>query len=107
MKIIKKKKVVEEEIQIEVGTYYFTNNDLSVYKFSFEEDEGNYINYKLEVIENFSNRYGITLREDWSDGQDNLPYSVEQFLLKMGCKEITEEEFLQEKKEVLDRILKQ
>lgn len=107
MIIVNKVKVVEEEIEIEEGTYYFEDDNLVVYKFSFTEDEHTYMDYKFEEVKNFSNVYSITFKEDWSDGIGNLPYKVEQYLLKKEGKEITEQEFNTEKEEVISKLLKQ
>jgi hypothetical protein len=107
MILINKVQIIEEQVEVKEGTYYFEDDKLVVYKFSFTEDEHTYFDYKFEEVKNFSNIYSITFKEDWSDGISDLPYKVEQFLLKKEGKEITEQEFNSEKEEVINRLLKQ
>lgn len=107
MILISKVQIIEKEIEVKEGTYYFEDDNLVVYKFSFTEDEHTYMDYKFEEVKNFSNIYGITFKEDWSDGISNLPYKVEQYLLKKEGKEITEQAFNSEKEEVISKLLKQ
>jgi hypothetical protein len=107
MILINKVQIIEEQVEVKEGTYYFEDDNLVVYKFSFTEDEHTYSDYKFEEVKNFSNIYSITFKEDWSDGIRNLPYKVEQFLLKKEGKEITEQLFNTEKEEVINKLLKQ
>jgi len=101
MRITKNTEVVTEAILVEPGTYYF-ETDLVVYKMELgEKDQDNYSDYKLTKIQNFANRFGITIIEDSSD---EAPYQFKQFILGTAGKKIEKELFEEEKVEALKRI---
>lgn len=104
MKITKEIKTVTEEIEVKAGTYYFEDEEIVAHKFTLEEPQENYSEYKMETLFSNSNRVGIIIREDGAwDGED-LPYKFSAFIKGVGGKEITKEEFYKEKQEVLNRL---
>lgn len=117
MKITKKKEVVTEEIEIEDGLYFIS--------IGYKGDADPYEFYKINInSEAFGKHTGYTqidytfVRNDNDDScirtkssYDNfLPFDVNQFFLQDNSaekeyKEITEEEFEQQKQEVIKRIV--
>lgn len=103
MKLTKKKEVVTEEIELLPGIYYFECYEGSYHKIVLEEDEG--FDYVLESIENYASPYGIRVRKDWIADQEHLPYKFEAFILGTSGKKIEKEEFEEQKKQVIERII--
>jgi hypothetical protein len=104
VKILKEKEVIKEEIEIQLGIYYFNDGDV-MSKIELSDDVDNFVNHKLTRVEDFSDIYGIRIFEDSSFEGEDIPYSFKQFILNGRRNEITEEEFEQTKQEVLKRIL--
>ena len=104
MKIVKTKEVVTEEIEIQAGIYYFEDSNLFSFKMTlFNEDEEGFIDYKMEILSNFGNVYGIKIREGYISSE-NVPYEFKQFILGESGKEISQEEFEKERQEILDKL---
>ena len=103
MKITKKKEVVTEEIELLSGTYYFECYEGSYHKIILEENEG--FDYIIESIENYASPYGIRVRKDWIADQEELPYKFEAFILGKSGKKIEKEDFEEQKKQVIERII--
>ena len=106
IKITKEKEVIKEDIEIESGTYYFESKE-ATYKITIKEpDENNYIDFIMEEIINYSNICSFKIRDDYVYEGDTLPYSFLAFILgKENYKKITEQEFEQQKQEVIKRLL--
>lgn len=103
MKIIKKKEVVTEQIEVQPGTYYF-EIQLRSYKMTFgDTDKDGYTKYKIETLNNFGNVYSIKVYEDECTTED-VPYFFKQFILGEEGRKITKEEFEEEKEDILKRI---
>ncbi len=103
MKITKTKEVVTEDIEIKAGIYYFEDDDLVVYKFVLEETEDDYTNYMLEIVQNFSNIYSLTIKKDGAWDEEGLPWRAKQFFLG-GTKKIEKEQYYKERTELLERL---
>ena len=116
MKITKTKEVITEEIEVEDGLYFIS--------IGYKGDDSPYEFYKVNINRNaFGRHTGYAqidytfVRNDEDDScirtkssYDNfLPFDVNQFFLQdfsaeKEYKEITEEEFEQQKQEVIKRI---
>lgn len=104
MKITKTKEVITEEIEIQAGIYYFEDSNLFSYKMIlFETDEYGFADYKMEILSNFGNIYGIRIREEYLSS-DNVPYEFKQFILGKSGKEISQQEFEKERQDILKRL---
>ena len=105
IKLTKEKEVLKEEIEIEAGAYYFESKE-ATYKITVNEpDENSCIDFLMEEIVNFSNIYSLKIKDDYAYEGDSLPYSFLAFIFgKENYKEITEEEFNQQKQEVIKRL---
>lgn len=104
MKIVKNKKVetIIEEINIEQGTYYFSDDDNSIfYKVEFEEDIDGYITYDVVEVVNHYHKKSITVHSDgiWY----GLPSRYENLFIN-GAKKTERESFNRIKLEVLDKL---
>jgi hypothetical protein len=105
MKITKTKEVITEEIEVEIGTYYFEDESLFTYKIEIKDsEEDDYCDYIMEIVSNFSNICGIRIKDDFCNSE-NVPYEFRQFILGIAGKKITKEEFEKEKQEVLKRLI--
>jgi hypothetical protein len=104
MKITKTKEIVTEEIEIKAGTYYFEDEDIISHKFILNEPDDDYTEYSVETLRSSYNNYGIRIVEEGAWDSDQLPYTFKQFILGVGGKEITEEEFNKEKQEILKKL---
>ena len=103
MKIAKKKEVVTEEIELLPGTYYFECYEGNYHKIVLEEDEG--YDYILESVENYASPYGIRVRKDFIVDQEELPYKFLAFILGTSGKKLKKEEFEEQKKQVIERLI--
>jgi len=104
MKIIKKKEVVTEEIEVQLGEYYFECIDGLYHKITIFQTEGMTTDYILESVENYLDFWGIRCKKDWSDNDDNVPYKFSAFIREISGKKIEKETFEQQKQEVIKRI---
>lgn len=105
MKITKKKEVIEEEVEIIAGTYYFECEQGEFHKMELGETGNEGItNYRCTYVYNFSDMFGIKVREDYSYDEDGLPYKFSAFIRGISGKEIIKEKYETERKEVLKRI---
>jgi hypothetical protein len=85
------------------GTYYF-EIDLRSHKMVINEtDEYGYTKYKMETINNFSNIYSIGVYEDERISEE-IPYYFKQFILGEAGREITEEDYIEERRDVISRL---
>lgn len=103
MKIIKKKEVIIEEIEVLPGEYYFDIQSRCYKMFLGETDEDGYAKYKLETLNNFGNIYSIRVYDDECVSED-VPFEFKQFILGEAGKKIEKEEFDLEKQDILKRI---
>lgn len=104
MKITKTKQIVTEEIEVSPGTYYFEDEDLITYKMVLQKQgDDEYSDYKLEIVKNFGNVFGITFRDDCMD-KDSVPYQFKNLILGISGKKIEKEEFYKERTEVLNKL---
>lgn len=103
MKIVKKKEVVTEEIELLPGIYYFECYEGNYHKIVLEEDEG--LDYILESVENYASPYGIRVRKDFIVDQEELPYKFLAFILGTSGKKLKKEEFEEQKKQVIERLI--
>lgn len=106
MKIIKKKEVVSEEVEVIPGIYYF-QNDLIDYKIVIYDQQEGYSPYWFEKVVGFGNQFGISINTDSLYSEEEIPYYFKQFYLGIEGKKIEEKEFNEVKEEVLKRIAKQ
>ena len=106
IKLTKEKEVIKEDIEISFGTYYWEDSHLDSYKIIIYENEDfeNYVDFKMERVMNSGNIWGIKIELDYCDTED-LPYVFKQFIFGGKKNEITEEEFNQQKQEVIKRLL--
>lgn len=75
MKIIMKKEVILEEIELKLVIYYFFDDNLIYYKVVVgEEDKNGMILFRLEYIKSFVNVYGIIVWEDELYEGDDIDY---------------------------------
>jgi len=106
MKITKETKVIEEEVEFKAGTYFWTDNNLILYKIEildYEQWREEWVKFKMYALFNFANNYGIKILDD--DGAiEDIPYAFKQFILGGRKREITEEKFEKEKQEILKRL---
>ena len=104
MKIIKKKEVVIEEVEVQIGTYYFECHEGIFHKIMLEQESDDSIEYIMESVENYNSPYGIIVREDYALEGDDFPYKFSAFLLWISGKKIKKQEFEQQKQEVINRL---
>ena len=106
IKLTKEKEVIKEDIEISFGTYYWEDSHLDSYKIIIYENEDfeNYVDFKMERVMNSGNIWGIKIELDYCDTED-LPYVFKQFIFGGKKNQITEEEFNQQKQEVIKRLL--
>jgi hypothetical protein len=103
MKLTKTKEVVTEEIEVSPGTYYF-EIALRCNKMVIEEtDEDGYTKYKMETLNNFGNIYSIRVYDDECTSEE-IPYEFKQFILGETGREITEEDYIEERRDVISRL---
>lgn len=98
MKIVKKKEIVKEEIEVEIKDYYF-DVELVLYKVQFKDSK----NYTMETLHNFANIK--TIKSESYDEYDDIPYRFETYLLGKGGKEISKEEYNLEREEIIKELL--
>jgi hypothetical protein len=103
MKITKTKQVVTEEIEVSPGTYYFEIALRSNKMVIEETDEDGYTKYRMETLNNFANIYSIRVFDDECTSED-VPYEFKQFILGEAGKEITEEDYIEERRDVISRL---
>ncbi len=104
MKITKTEKVVKEEIDVQPGTYYFEDGELTSRKFVLYEPEDNYSEFDLESLYSRFNTIGIERKEDGAWDENDLPYSFKQFILGIAGKKIGKEEYYKERQQILDKL---
>ena len=105
MKVTKTKEIVTEEIEVNPGTYYFKCEDGDYYKFILEKTDGDgSTNYTYTSVTNFSDIFGIRVKEDYIIFNDNIPYTFSAFIREISGKKIEKEDFEQQKQEVIKRI---
>ena len=104
MKITKKKEVITEEIEVEVGTYYFECQEGTVHKMVLVNDDQIGIDYFLESVESWWSTYGIRVRKDFITDEEEFPYKFSAFIREISGKKIEKEEFEQQKQEVINKI---
>ena len=104
MKITKKKEVVPEEIEVEEGTYYFECQEGIVHKMVLTEEEDT-TDYFYESVESYLNNYGVRVRRDSITDGEELPYKFSAFIRGVSGKKIEREEFEEQKKQVIERII--
>lgn len=73
MKITKTKEVITEQIEPQLGTYYFECEQGSLHKIILTEHD-DYIDYFYESVESYNSPYGITVRKDSIVDEEELPY---------------------------------
>ena len=66
--------------------------------------EEGYQDFILESLYSYSNKVGIIIREDDAWDETDLPYSFREFILGKSGKEITEEEYEKERKEIIKKL---
>ena len=101
MKIIKKKEVVTEEIEIHSGTYCFECHEGSYHKIILKEHEEDFIDYRLESVENYLSPYGIRIITGTIFDEEEVPYKFSGFIRGVSGKKIEKEE---QKQQVIERI---
>lgn len=102
--ITKEIQTVTEQVEVKEGVFYF-NIDYISYKaiISFDEDA---IDYKLEILTDFSDNFRIRRKEDYVFLGDDLPYEIKLFIREDKSVEIiTEEWYNIVRKEILKRLL--
>lgn len=105
MKIIKKKEIISEEIEVSIGTYYFECHEGSYHKIELTDyDNGEGMEYIIESVENYVTPYGIRVRTDVIFDGEEFPYKFSAFIREISGKKIEKEEFEQQKQEVIKRI---
>lgn len=106
MKITIKKEVVAEELEIEAGTYYFKCTEGEFHKMELgETDNEDITNYRCTYVSNFSDVFGIKVREDYTYDEQDLPYKFSAFIRGISGQKITKEEFEQQREEVLKKLI--
>lgn len=105
MKITKKKEVVIEEVEVQIGTYYFECHEGILHKMVLEQENDDSIEYTMESVENYNSPYGIRVREDYALEGDDFPYKFSCFLLGISGKKIKKEEYDREKDKTLKRLI--
>jgi hypothetical protein len=105
MKVIKKKEVVVEEIEVSSGEYYFECQEGISHKMVLTDyDDGEGLDYFYEFIENYNNNYGIRVRKDTVFDGEEFPYKFSAFMRAISGKKIEKEKFEKEKQQVLERL---
>ena len=104
IKLTKEKEVIKEEIEIPFGVYYYSDDAVDC-KIELRDYGNNFVKHKLTRLEDFSNLYGIRIFESESFYGEDIPYSFKKFIFGGKKNEITEQEFEQQKQEVLKRLL--
>lgn len=105
MKVVKKKEIVSEEIDVQSGTYYFECHEGASHKIVLDDYENvQEIEYYLESVENYRSPFGIRVRTDIIYDGEEFPYKFSAFIRGISGKEITKEEFKKEKQEVLEKL---
>ena len=103
IKLVKEKEVVKEEIEIPFGIYYF-NDDADYCKIELTYTEDDFIKHKLTRLQDFNNLYGVRVFEDESYKGENIPYAFKKFIFGGSKNQITEQEYEQQKQEVIKRL---
>jgi hypothetical protein len=104
MKITKTKKVVEEDIEVQPGTYYFEDEYMVFQKFTLKEMEDDYYDYIQETLHCSHELNGIKVYEHGAWDENDLPYVFKQFILGIAGKKIEKEEYYKERTEILDKL---
>ena len=102
MKLIKKKEVVTEEIELLTGTYYFVCTDGIYHKMVLTDYDEEGIDYFLESVENYNSPYGIRVRKDFIIDQEDIPYKFSAYIQEISGRKIEKQ-----KQEVIKRLWKQ
>lgn len=103
MKIVKRKEVITEEIEIPDGTYYFRKQGSEFFKITLEQDE-EITDCIYESIDDYWDSFGIHI-DKYST--DEMPLRVTlKFLREEEYIKITEEEYNKTKLEVISRLTK-
>ena len=105
MKITKTKEVVTEEIEVELGTYYFECQEGLIYKMILTEYDDDGIDYFLEEVSSWGSPYGIRVRKDTIFEEEEVPYIFSAFIRGISGEKITKEMYEQEREETLKRII--
>ena len=100
MKIIKKSEVVIDEVDLELGTYYFEYENGNYNKMILEYYDGEGVSYFLETVENYHYTYGIRIRQDFAFCFEDLPYKFSAFIREVSGKKINKEKFELEKQQL-------
>lgn len=105
MKITKKKEIVVEEVEVQIGTYYFECHEGILHKIVLEQESDDSIEYIMESVENYNSPYGIRVREDYALEEDGLPYKFSAFLLGISGKKVEKGEYDTERENVIKRLI--
>jgi hypothetical protein len=104
IKLIKEKEVIKEEVEIPFGIYYFNDDGVDC-KIELLDDGDDFVEHRLTRLEDFNNFYGVRVFEKASLYGEDIPYSFKKFIFGGRKNEITEQEFEQQKQEVIKRLL--
>jgi len=104
MKISKIKETVTESIELQSGVYYYQDSNYVLHKFEVTIDEEGYVEYTYEILNNWSNLVGITVKTEEITEEEELPWSFIQLILEKDGKKVSADEYNKERQEILKRI---
>jgi hypothetical protein len=102
MKVINKKEVVVEEIEVSPGEYYFECQEGISHKMVLTDyDDGEGLDYFYEFIENYNNNYGIRVRKDTVFDGEEFPYKFSAFMRAISGKRLKKKSLRKKNKKYL------